>query len=121
MISKIYYQSVHLTCFVCLTCFLLAGCSTPHHLEFDDAFELSLFLKNYIQKLPGQRIEFQVITQHGESVPFGILCFQWVEGGQMDFQTDPNGVLRMEFEEDILEHEVMVSTKLKASKVRVTW
>ena len=97
------------------------GCSSPNHIEFEEAFELSSFLKTHIRELPGQKVQFQILTLQGESVPFGLLRFQWVEGGRMSFQTDPNGQLRMEFEKDILEYEVMVSAEANKSKVRVTW
>lgn len=115
MVSKCFYG------FICLICLGGVGCFAPNHLEFDEAFELSSFLKTHIGELPGQEVAFQIITQPGDAAPFGILRFQWVEGGQMSFQTDPNGMLRMEFEEDILAYEVMVSAELKDAKVRVTW
>ena len=114
-------DSKHYYFIVCLVWLNVVGCSAPNHLEFDDAFELSSFLKTHISELPGQWIQFQILTQQGESVPFGLLRFQWIEGGQMSFQTDPNGVLRMEFEKDILDYEVKVSAESKENKIRVTW
>lgn len=115
MVSKHYYLIVY------LVCFSFAGCSAPNQIEFDKTFELSSFLKNHIRELPGQKVHFQVLTPQGESIPFGLLSFQWVEGGRMSFQTGPEGGLLMEFEKDILEYEVMVSVESKRSKVRVTW
>ncbi|MCY3724693.1 MAG: hypothetical protein OXG97_20960 [Candidatus Poribacteria bacterium] len=99
----------------------VVGCSAPNHIEFEEAFELGSFLKTHVRELPGQKVQFQILTRQGESVPFGLLKFRWVEGGRMSFQTDPNGVLRMEFEKDILDYEVMVSAEAKKSKVRVIW
>lgn len=102
----------------------MVGCtlSTPaESIEFEDAFELSSFLKTHISKLSGQIVEFQVINNRGGTVPFGLLKFQWVEGGRMSFQTNPSGRLYIEFEEDILDYEVMVSPESKDNKVRVRW
>ena len=115
MSVKYYYLIV---CFVWLG---ITGCSTPNHLEFDADFELSSFLSTYVRELPGQRIQFQILTQQGDPVPFGLIRFQWVEGGRMSFQTDPKGVLDMEFEKDIMNYKVMVSAESKENKVRVTW
>lgn len=115
MVSKCYYV------LICLICLSVAGCSAPNHLEFDEAFELSSFLRTHIRELSGQQVAFQIITERGEAASFGLLRFQWVEGGQMSFQTDPKGILHMEFEEDILAYEVMVSAELRGAKVCVTW
>ena len=115
MVSKRYYL---IACFVC---FSLVGCSTPNHLEFDEAFELSSFLKTHIRELTGQKVEFQILNQHGEAIPFALLKFEWIEGGRISFQTNPNGQLRMEFEADVLEYEIMVSAEVNRSRVRVTW
>lgn len=106
---------------LCLVWLGGAGCSSQNHIDFEEAFELSSFLNTHIQELPGQRVQFQILTRQGDSVPFGLLRFQWVEGGRMSFQTDPDGVLRMEFEKDILDYEVIVSAESKGHKVRVTW
>ena len=116
----------HYSLIVCLIWISIAGCSPPNHLEpnhleFDQSFELGSFLKTYIRELPGQTVQFQILTHQGDAVPFGILSLQWIEGGRMSFQTDPHGVLRMEFEKDILDYEVMVSAESEESKVRVTW
>lgn len=102
----------------------MVGCTlsnTPENIEFEDAFELSSFLKTHISKLSGQIVEFQVINDQGGTVPFGLLKFQWVEGGRMSFQTNPSGQLYVEFEKDILDYEVMVSAESKGNKVRVRW
>ncbi|MDD9974358.1 MAG: hypothetical protein OXU27_10145 [Candidatus Poribacteria bacterium] len=115
MSPKSYYLII---CFVWIS---VAGCSTPNHREFNEAFELSSFLRTHIHELQGQRIQFQILTQQGNPVSFGLLRFQWVEGGRMSFQTDPNGVLDVEFEKDILDYEVMVSAESEDAKVRVTW
>lgn len=106
---------------VCLVWISVVGCSTPNHLEFDEAFELSSFLKTHIRESQERGIQFQILTLQGDPIPFGLLRFQWVEGGRMSFQTDPNGVLDVEFERDILDYEVMVSAESKDAKVRVTW
>ena len=94
MSPKYYYFIV---CFVWIS---VVGCSTSNHLEFDKAFELSSFLRTHIRELEGHRIQFQILTQQGDPLAFGLLRFQWVEGGRMSFQTDPNGVLDIEFEKD---------------------
>lgn len=104
-----------------LICLCLIGCSTPNLTEFDDAFELSAFLKDNIDKLPGQKVQFQILTIQGEPVPFALLSFQWVEGGKMSFQTDREGKLVMEFEQDFLEYQVMVSAEKKNNKMHITW
>ena len=52
---------------------------------------------------------------------YGLLRFEWVEGGRMDFQTDHDGILSMQFEVDILENEIMVSSTSKNAKISVTW
>ena len=98
------------------------ACSPPeNHTEFSDPFELSAFLKNHIRKLPGQPVQFQILSQKGEPIPYGLLKFQWTEGGRMSFQTDQDGVLSMQFEKDILDHEVMVSPESTEAKLLVTW
>ena len=63
MVSKPYY----LILFLILTAVI--ACSSPNQIEFEDAFELSAFLKSNIHKLPGQKVEFQILTQQGDSVP----------------------------------------------------
>lgn len=115
MFLKYYYLII---CFVWLS---ITGCSAPNQLEFDKDFELSSFLSTHVHALPGQRVQFQILTQQGDPVPFGLIRFQWDEGGWMSFQTDPNGVLDMEFEKDILDYKVIVSAESKESKVRVKW
>ena len=97
------------------------GCFSADHIEFEDAFELTSFLTTHIRELPGKNIRFQILTRQGEPVPFGVLRFQWVEGGRMSFQADPRGWLHIEFEKDILDYEVMVSAETKGTKIRVTW
>lgn len=102
----------------------MVGCTLPSpsdSIEFEDVFELSTFLKTHVPKLSGQVVEFQVINAQGGPVPFGLLKFQWIEGGRMSFQTNPSGQLHVEFEKDILEYEVMVSAESKGNKVRVRW
>ena len=115
MISKHY----------CLIAFLVwfggVGCSAPNHIEYEEAFELTSFLRTYISELPGKNIRFQILTRQGEPVPFGVLRFQWVEGGEMGFQADPRGWLHIEFEKDILDYKVMVSAETRGTKIRVTW
>ena len=115
MISKCYYLIVFLLCLG------WAACSSPNHIEYEREFKLNAFLETHITELPGQDIRFQILTQQGEPVPFGLLRFQWVEGGRMSFQTDPEGKLYMEFEKDILDYEVIVSAESRGNKVRVTW
>ena len=100
---------------------LLVACSPSNHTEFSAPFELSSFLKNHIQKLPGQIVEFQILEQDGEPIAYGLLRFEWIEGGRMDFQTDQDGTLSMQFEKDMLENEVIVSSKLEGAKIKVTW
>ena len=107
-----------------LFCVGMGSCIFPgpsDSIEFEEAFELSSFLKTHVPKLSGQVVEFQVVNGQGGTVPFGLLKFQWVEGGRMSFQTNPSGQLHVEFEEDILEYEVMVSAESKGNKVRVRW
>ena len=107
-----------------LFCVGMVGCTFPGpsgSIEFEDAFELSSFLKTHVPKLSGQVVEFQVINGQGGPVPFGLLKFQWVEGGRMSFQTNPSGQLHVEFENDILEYEVMVSAESKGNKVQIRW
>ena len=105
-------------------CVGMLGCTfsgPANSIEFEDAFELSSFLKTHIPELLGQVVEFQVIDGRGGAVPFGLLKFQWVDGGRMSFQTNPSGQLHVEFEKDILAYEVMVSAESKGNKVRVRW
>ncbi len=110
-------------CFIgYLVWLIMVGCSPANHIvEFDEAFELRAFLKTHIRELRGQRVQFQIRTRQGDPVPFGLLRFQWVEGGRMSFQTDPNGMLNMEFEKDMLDYEVIVSAESEDSRIRVTW
>ena len=100
--------------------FFLA-CSPPNHTEFSEPFELHLFLKNHVRKLPGQTVQFQILDMGGEPISYGLLRLKWVEGGRMDFQTDQDGKLSMQFERNMLENEVMVFAKLDSAKIRVTW
>lgn len=103
--------------------FILIGivaCFSSNHTEFSAPFELSSFLKHHVHELPGQTVRFQILDVGGEPIPHALLRFEWVEGGRMDFQTDPNGNISMQFEKDMLENEVMVSTKSERAKIRVT-
>ena len=100
---------------------LLVGCSPSNHREFLAPFELSSFLKNNIQELPGQMVQFQILDKDNEPIPHDLLSFEWIEGGRMDFQTNQDGTLSMQFEKDMLENAVMVSAKSAGAKVRVTW
>ncbi len=103
-------------------CIAVIACSSSNdYREFSEAFELSAFLKTHIHKLPGQQVEFQILTMQGEPVPYGLLKFQWVDGGRMSFQTDQDGTLSMQFEKDMLENEVMVSPESADAKLRVFW
>ena len=107
-----------------LFCVGMVGCTFPrpsNSIEFEEAFELSLFLKTHVPELLGQVVEFQVINCQGGAVPFGLLKFQWVDSRRMSFQTNPSGQLHVEFERDILEYEVMVSVESKDNKVRIRW
>ena len=104
-----------------LMLFFLFACSSSNQTEFSEPFELSRFLKNHVQELPGQTIRFQILDTDDEPVSYGLLRLKWVEGGRMDFQTDQDGTLSMQFERDMLENEVMVSTKSEGTKIRVTW
>ena len=100
---------------------VIVACSSSNHTEFSGPFELSSFLKNHIQGLPGQMVCFQILDTEGEPIAYDLLKFEWVEGGRMDFQTDQDGTLSMQFEKDMLENEIMVSAKSKGAKIRVTW
>ena len=100
---------------------LLAACSPTNQTEFSSPFELSSFLKNHIQELPSQMVRFQILDPSGEPVPYDILRFESVEGGRIDFQTDQDGTLSMQFEEDMLENEMRVSAKSKEAKIKLTW
>ena len=99
----------------------LAACSPSEQKEFSAPFELSSFLRNHIQELPGQTVRFQILDLSGEPVPHGLLRFDWIEGGRMDFQTDRDGTISMQFEKDMLENEVTVFTKSEKGKIKVTW
>ncbi len=100
---------------------VFVACSPSNETEFSEPFDLSSFLKNHVQELPGQTVQFQILDTGGEPMSYGLLRLRWIEGGRMDFQTDQDGKLRMQFERDMLENEVMVSAKSKSAKVRVTW
>ena len=100
---------------------LLVACSPSNQTEFSLPFELSSFLKNHIQELSGRIVRFQILNPRGEPMPYGILRLEWVEGGRMDFQTDQDGTLSMQFEKDMLENEVMVSANSEGAKIKVTW
>ena len=100
---------------------LFIACSHSNRTEFTEPFELSVFLKNHVQELPGQTVQFQILDMGGEPISYGLLRLKWVEGGRMDFQTDQDGKLSMQFEKDMLENEVMISAKLEDAKIRVTW
>ena len=105
-----------------LACLGILACSPPSdHLEFSEPLSLGTFLRNHIQKLPGQTVRFQILSMQDEPISYGLLKFQWVEGGRMSFQTDQDGVLSMQFEKDILEYEVNVSPESENAKLRVTW
>lgn len=105
-----------------LACLGIVACSqSGDHLEFSESLSLKTFLTNHIQKLPGQTVHFQILSMQGEPIPYGLLKFQWVEGGRMSFQTDQDGILSMQFERDILEYEVNVSPESAKAKLRVTW
>ena len=97
------------------------ACSAPNEKEFSAPFELSSFLENHIQELPGQMVRFQILDAADEPMPYNLLRFEWIEGGRMDFQTDQDGTLSMQFEKDMLENEVRVSAESEGSKIRVTW
>ena len=103
----------------------IVACSSSDHTEFSEPFELSSFLKKYVQDLPRQIVKFQILNQDSEPIPYALLRFQWVEGGRMDFQSNRTGILSMRFEKDMLENKVLVSPKLERAseraKVRVTW
>lgn len=108
--------------FLFLACLGIVSCFQPSdHLEFSEPLSLKAFLTNHIQKLPGQTVHFQILSMQGEPIPYGLLKFQWVEGGRMSFQTDQDGILSMQFERDILEYEVNVSPESAKAKLRVTW
>ena len=106
---------------VLLILLFVVACSPSNYKEFSAPFELSSFLKNHIQELPGQTVKFQILDPADEPIPHDLLRFEWVEGGRMSFQTEQNGSLTMQFEADMLENKVMVSTKSKGAKIRVTW
>ncbi len=105
--------------FLILFCFL--ACSDSNYTEFSEPFELSSFLKNHIYKLPGHTVQFQILDSDGEPIPYDLLCFEWVEGGRMSFQTDQDGTLSMQFENDMLDNEVIVSTNSERTTIRVVW
>ena len=101
--------------------FFLFACSSSNRTEFSEPFELDRFLKNHVQEFPGQTVQFQILDTDSEPVSYGLLRLKWVEGGRMDFQTDQDGKLSMQFEKDMLENEVIVSAKSEGAKIRVTW
>lgn len=88
---------------------------------FSIPFEVSSFLKDNLQDVPNQVVDFQVLDQQSEPISNGLIKFGWTEGGSLSFQTNLDGVLTMKFEKDFLEQEVMVSTESENGKVRVTW
>ena len=100
---------------------LLVACSSLNQTEFYAPFELSSFLKNHIQQLPGQMVQFQILDTDDEPIPHDLLHFEWSEGGRISFQTDQDGTLSMQFEKDMLENEVMVSAKSDWGKIKVVW
>lgn len=100
---------------------LFMACFSSNQAEYSSSFELSSFLKNQIQELPGQIVRFQILDPDGEPIPYDLLSFEWVEGGRIDFQTDRDATLSMEFEKDMLENEVKVSAKSEGAKIRITW
>ena len=114
------YQCYRECQFLLILLFFFA-CSPSNRIEFLKPFELSLFLKNHIHELPGQTVQFQILGTDGEPISYGLLRLKWVEGGRMDFQTDQDGKLSMQFEEDMLENKVMVSAKSEGAKIRVAW
>ena len=123
-IHSVYFRIQSIQRYLLITLLILltiVACSSSNHAEFSEPFELSSFLKNHIQKLPGQMVCFQILDALGEPIAYDLLKFEWVEGGRMDFQTDQDGTLSMQFEKDMLENEVMVSAKSKGAKIRVTW
>lgn len=104
-----------------LMLFFLSACSPSNQTEFSEPFELGRFLKNHVQELPGQTVQFQILDTDSEPVSYGLLRLKWVEGGRIDFQTDQDGKLSMQFEKDMLENEVIVSAKSGGAKIKVTW
>lgn len=104
-----------------LILFGIVACSSQDYTEFSEPFELSAFLKSRASGLSRQTINFQILDAHGEPISYGLLRFVWIQGGRMDFQTNQDGVLSIQFEKDMLENKVMVSTKLKSAKIKVTW
>ena len=104
-----------------LMLFFLFACSSSNQTEFSEPFELDRFLKNHVRELPGQTVQFQILDTDSEPVSYGLLRLKWVEGGRMDFQTDQDGKLSMQFEKDMLENDVIVSAKSEGEKIRVTW
>ncbi len=104
-----------------LVLLLFLACSPSEHTEFSAPFELSSFLKNRVQELPGQTVRFQILDLGGAPIPHALLRFEWVEGPRMDFQTDTEGTLSMQFEKDILENVILVSPKSEGTKITVTW
>lgn len=105
-----------------LLCVAVISCvPSGDQAEFSTPFELSTFLKTHIRRFPGQSVEFQVLSIQGEPIPYGLLAFQWTEGGRMSFQTDQDGLLSMQFERDILDYEVMVAPESADAKLRVKW
>lgn len=114
-----FYKFFFLLLFICLG--MVACSSSENYVEFASPFELSAFLKEHIEKLPGQPIQFQILSRQGEPLSYGLLEFQWVEGGRMSFQSDQDGVLNMQFERDILDYEVMVSPESVEAQLRVMW
>lgn len=66
-------------------------------------------------------VQFQILDAEDEPMPYNLLRFEWFEGGRMDFQTDQDGTLSMQFEKDMLENQVRVSPESAGTKIRVTW
>lgn len=84
-------------------------------------FDVSSILKNNLQDVPTEVVDFQVLDQQNELVSNGLIKFEWTEGGSLSFQTNLDGVLTMKFEKDFLDQVVMVSTEAENGKIRVTW
>ena len=123
--SKHYRTQINelrlMCCFLMLLVLGMAACSPSNQTDFSAPFELSSFLKTHVREFPGETVKFQILDKRGEPIAHALLRFEWVEGGRMDFQTDPTGSISMQFEKDMLENEMMVSTKSEGAKIRVVW
>ena len=95
--------------------------SSKQEVVFSEPFNLSLFLKDNLEHIPDKMIDFRVLDTLGDPVRDSLIKFDWSEGGRITFQTDHRGVISMQFEEDFLDSDVIVSAEQKGGKVSILW